>query len=112
MNNIWDIVILVVALILFILMVIFVRQADKQFRDKSLDLKEGMNEADVMEIMEKDPISIDILKDDAYVWTFVRKDWKGWGTQIITAKVYFDASKKVTNIERNVSYDRPGMKKN
>ena len=43
MNNIWDIVILAVALILFILMVIFIRQADKQFRDKSLDLKEGMN---------------------------------------------------------------------
>lgn len=111
MNNVWDIIILATALILFILMVIFIRQADKQFHDKSLDLKEGMNEADVMEIMEKDPVSIDTLKDDIYVWTFTRKDWKGWGTQIITANVYFDSSKTVTRIERTLTYDRPGMKK-
>lgn len=111
MNNISDIIILVTALFLFIIMVIIIRKSDKQFRDKSLDLKEGMNEADVMETMEKDPISIDTLKDDIYVWTFERKDWKGWGTQIITAKVYFDITKRVTKIERSVSYDRPGMRK-
>ena len=111
MNNLWDIIIIAVAILMFVIMVIIVKKADNQFHDKSLDLIEGMDEMSVMETMEKDPVSIDMLKDDQYMWTFERKDWKGWGTQIITTRVYFNSSKTVIKIERTISYDRSGIKK-
>ena len=106
-----EIITLVVAILIFIGMSILVFKSDQQFRDKSLDIKEGMKESQVMDIMRKDPISIDQLKDDKYVWTFENKKWKGWGTQITKIEVFFNESKQVASVERSVSYDRPGMKK-
>ncbi len=107
----WDIIIVVVAAILLIGLIILVSKANYQFRDKSLEVKEGMNEEQVLEIMGKDPISTDTLKGGKYKWTFERKDYKGWGYKITTSDVYFDENGKVTLVERNVTYDRPGMKK-
>lgn len=106
-----DIIILVIASIILVLMCILLFRVNKQFRDRSLEIKEGMNGNEVMEIMEKEPSNIDELKEGKYKWTFIRKDYKGWGYQIITTEVYFDEFNKVTLVERNISYDRPNLKK-
>lgn len=109
--KVWDIISIIVAAVLLIAAIIIMYLANKQFRDKSIDIKEGMDEGQVIKIMEKDPLSIDRLKDGKYIWTFEKKDYKAWGMRIITIYVHFNSQGKVTQVERNISHDRPGMKK-
>ncbi len=85
---------------------IIVNKSDQQFRDKSLKITKGMDEKQVMEIMEEDPLSIEELKDGAYEWIYEKKQWKGWGMKILKVEVVFDEFGHATSVERSASYER------
>lgn len=97
----WEIIFVIIAFIILIVTVIIVNKSDQKFRDKSLKITKGMDEKQVMEIMEEDPLSIEELKDGAYEWIYEKKQWKGWGMMTIKIEVIFDDSKHVISVERS-----------
>ena len=108
----WTIIGLSIGGVLLVLVILLVYFSWKKFHDRSVDIKEGMNEQQVLEVMEKDPIEILPLKKGLYEWVYERKEYKGWAMMIIKIEIIFDAKTKlVKSIEKNVSYDRQGIKK-
>ena len=107
----WDIIFLIIAIILFIIMCVIVFKTGRQFRDRSLEIKQGMSEDQVMEVMEKDPVSIEQLKSGLYEWIYERRDWKGWGMRILKIEVIFNPDHQVVTVERSVSYEKTDVKK-
>ncbi len=101
-----EIIFVCISAVILVLVVIIVLKARKQFRDKSVDITPGMDEGQVREIMEKDPLSINPLKDDCYDWIYERRQWKGWGTMVLTIEVVFDPTKHVREINYSTSYEK------
>ena len=105
------IIFLVIGIILLTLVIIFVIQANKKFRDKSVDIKEGMSEEQVLEIMEKDPLDIQELKNGTYMWIYERKQYVGWANKTLIIHIIFNVDKTVKMVEYDKTYDGPGSKK-
>lgn len=90
---------------MLIIMGFIVFKADKQFHDRILDIKMGMSEDEVREIMDKDPVSIEYLNDGAYEWIFERKYYKGWGMVTVTTEITFNSEGKVISKKNSESID-------
>ena len=102
----WDIFFIVLASIILLGMIIISYSSWVKYRDKSVDIKEGMNEEKVLEIMGSDPISIEQLKNNNYEWVYERREWKGWGTEVLKIEIIFSSSNVVTSIVRNRTYEK------
>ena len=106
----WEIIFVILAALLFIFMLVIANKAGHQFRDKSLDVKEGMSEDEVIDIMEKDPLSIEQLKNGNYAYVYEKKEWKGWGMMIMKIEIIFSVEGKVITVERFKTYDSKNNK--
>ena len=102
----WDIFFIVLASLLLLGMIIFSYTSWTKYRDKSVDIKEGMSGEKVLEIMGTEPVSIEQLKNDNYEWIYERREWKGWGTEVLKIEIIFSPSKIVTSIVRNKTYEK------
>lgn len=101
---IW-IVSLVVAFIILVVMIVFIVKANRQFHDKSLDIKKGMNREKVIEIMEKEPDEIEQLNDGTYKWIYKRKGKGPWGDTIYKTEISFDLFNLVSSIHQEKYLD-------
>ena len=106
MLHVWDFVLIGIAVLWFGGTIFYVYRCNQQFRDRSRDIKKGMSEMDVMEVMCQDPISIEPLKDEAYAWVYERKKWKGWAMEIERIEIIFYVGKKVSSIHREKTYEK------
>ena len=109
--DIWLIILLIISVIIFIIVFFVVFKSWQKFHDKSEDVSIGMNEEEVLEIMEHEPLSIERLKEGSYQWTYQKKEWKGWGMMIMDIGIIFDSTKVVISITRNKHYERANLKK-
>ena len=105
------IIFLIIAVVLLIGTIILTTLANKKFHDRSQDVEKGMNEDKVIEIMEKEPLSIERLKNGKYAWIYEIKQWVGWAMMTVTIQIMFDETKLVTSVERSKSYERENPKK-
>ena len=104
---IWNIVFIVIAIVIFVAMCIVVFKAEKLYRDKSSDVQLGMTEEQVLDIMEKDPASIDYLKNGQYEWIYEHKYYKGWGMVVVKTEIVFDTNKRVIATKNSESIENP-----
>ena len=102
---VWNIIFIVIAIVIFVAMCIVVFKVEKQYHDKSNDIKLGMKEDQVIDIMEKDPASIEFLKDGQYEWIYEHKYYKGWGMVVVKTEVVFNANKQVIAIKNSESIE-------
>lgn len=107
----WTAIFIVLALFILAGMVVLVIFSDKQFHDKAEGIKVGMSEDQVMNLLEKDPESINYLKDGSYTWTYNRNSWGGWGMITYKTEITFDASGHVTFVTRSKSCDNTDSQK-
>ena len=102
----WEIISAFIALLLLLGVVIFATKADRRFRDKSLSVRKGMSEFEVVDAMEKDPLSIETLPNGAYAYIYERRQWKGWGMMVERIEIVFDKDKRVASINRSKSLEK------
>ena len=102
----WTIIFTVLAIIIFIAVTIVIVKSSRQFHDKSLDIKEGVGEDEVREIMEDDPISTNYLQNGDYSWIYERKYYKGWGMVTVKTEIIFNVEGKVKTIHRSETLDK------
>ena len=102
----WTIIFVVLATLILVGVTLVIVKSDKKFHDKSLDVKEGMDEGQVREIMEDDPLSTDYLQNGEYAWTYERKYYKGWGMVTVRTEIIFNVEGKVKTIHRSETLDK------
>lgn len=93
------IIFVILAIIIFVIMVVIVLKANKKFHDKSLDVKKGMDEVTVREIMDKDPTDIEYLENESYALVYERDYYKGWGMVNVKTRIIFNSEHKVISIK-------------
>ena len=108
---IWNIIFIVLAIFVLVGVIILVINSGIRFHDKSEDIKMGMSEDEVMEIMEKDPVSIEYLKNGAYEWIYEKTSWGGWGMNTTRIEVIFDENGYVTSVLRTKTCDQSDSQK-
>lgn len=101
-----DLIVLILSILLAVIIFIVIGRTGEQFHDKSIDIKEGMNEDKVLEIMGKDPLSVETLKDNKYAWIYEYKLYKGWGVRVTIIQIIFNESKLVHLVNRDYRYDK------
>ena len=107
----YDILALALTVLILIAVIIIAYKANYKFRDKSLGINKGMNEEQVLDIMEEDPVAVEQIKNGIYEWVYEFKKWVGWATKTMKIEIIFDKDGLVTSVERSNSYDGPGSKK-
>ena len=110
-NIVLTIVFTLIAVAIFVVAVILVIKSNKQFHDKSRDIKIGMSEEQVIELLEKDPTSIEQLTNGSYEWIYEKKEAGQWGPTIYKTEIFFDANKQVIEVRHSKYLDGLDSKK-
>ena len=100
-NIVLTIVFTLIAVAIFVVAVILVIKSNKQFHDKSYDIKIGMNEERVMEILDKDPAFIEQLTNGNYEWVYEKKEAGRWGPTVYKTEIIFDVNKLVIEVKHS-----------
>lgn len=110
-NIVLTIVFTLIAVAIFAVAVILVIKSNKQFHDRSYDIKIGTNEEQVMELLEKDPDFIEQLTNGNYEWIYEKKEAGQWGPTIYKAEIIFDVNKLVIEVKHSKYLEGLGPKK-
>ncbi len=107
----WNFIFSFIAALIFVGAIIAIVKANSKFRDKSKDVKPGMSEEEVMELLEKDPDSIEPLTDGTYKWIYEKMEAGSWGPTIYKTEIIFNLDKHVSKVQRSKYLERIDSKK-